>query len=77
MHSRALAVTAVAYAVLHHLGLLPDGLGAAPEGTRWTDWLDLAVAATAFGWVRRDELGVVLLVGFLPAVIGLSLVLVL
>ncbi|HXH80766.1 hypothetical protein [Nocardioides sp.] len=43
MHSRALAVTATSYAVLHHLGLLPEGLGPAPEGTRWTDWVDLAV----------------------------------
>ncbi|WP_435741385.1 hypothetical protein [Nocardioides sp. SYSU DS0663] len=43
MHSRRLAATALSYAVLHHLGLLPDGLGTAPEGTRWADWLDLAV----------------------------------
>jgi hypothetical protein len=43
MYSRALAVTALAYAVTHHLGLLPSGLGPAPEGTRWADWLDLAV----------------------------------
>lgn len=43
MYLRALLVTAVAYAVTHHLGLLPDGLGQAPEGTRWADWLDLLV----------------------------------
>jgi hypothetical protein len=43
MYSRSLALTALAYAVTHHLGLLPSGLGAAPEGTRWADWLDLAV----------------------------------
>lgn len=40
-YSRWLALTALAYAVLHHLGSIPDGIGAAPEGTRWTDWLDL------------------------------------
>jgi hypothetical protein len=38
-----LAVTALAYAVLHHLGSLPDGLGDGPDSTRWADWLDLAV----------------------------------
>jgi len=38
-----LALTALSYAVLHHLGLLPDGLGAGPDDTRWTDWLDLLV----------------------------------
>ena len=43
MYSRALALTALAYAVTHHLGLLPEGLGAGPESTRWADWLDLAV----------------------------------
>ncbi|MBC2958948.1 hypothetical protein [Nocardioides deserti] len=43
MHSRWLATTALSYAVLHHLGLLPDGLGRAPQGTRWADWLDLVV----------------------------------
>jgi hypothetical protein len=43
MYSRALAATALAYVLLHHLGLLPSGLGAGPEGTRWADWLDLAV----------------------------------
>ncbi len=43
MYSRALAATALAYVLLHHLGLLPSGLGAGPAGTRWADWLDLAV----------------------------------
>lgn len=43
VYSGWLATTAAAYAVLHHLGLVPDGLGSAPAGTRWTDWLDLAV----------------------------------
>ncbi len=43
MYSRALALTALAYAVLHHLGLIPSGLGTGPHGTRWVDWLDLAV----------------------------------
>ena len=43
MYSRALALTALAYAVTHHLGLLPGGLGGGPEGTRWADWLDLVV----------------------------------
>ena len=42
-YPRALSVTALAYGVLHHLGLLPSGLGAGPLGTRWADWLDLAV----------------------------------
>jgi len=42
-HSRRLAVTAASYAVVHHLGLLPDGLGDGPEGTRLADWLDLLV----------------------------------
>ena len=39
----ALAITASTYAFVHHLGLLPDGLGRAPQGTRWGDWLDLLV----------------------------------
>jgi hypothetical protein len=43
MYGRWLAATAVAYAVLHHLGLLPSGLGSAGDGTRVADWLDLAV----------------------------------
>ena len=43
VYSWALAATGLSYAVLHHLGLLPSGLGPAPGGTRWADWLDLAV----------------------------------
>lgn len=43
LYSWALAGTGLSYAVLHHLGLLPSGLGPAPGGTRWADWLDLAV----------------------------------
>ena len=39
--ARWLALCAVAYNVLHHLGALPDGLGDAGGGTRWVDWLDL------------------------------------
>lgn len=42
-HGRWLAVTALSYALVHHLGLLPEGLGDGPDGTRWADWLDLLV----------------------------------
>jgi hypothetical protein len=42
-YGRRLAATALAYAVLHHLGLLPSGLGSAPDDTQWADWLDLLV----------------------------------
>ena len=42
-YTRLLCATALAYTVLHHLGLLPSGLGAGPQGSRWADWLDLAV----------------------------------
>ena len=38
-----LALTALAYSLVHHLGSLPDGLGDAGRGTRVTDWLDLLV----------------------------------
>ena len=38
----ALALTAVAYNVCHHVGSLPDGLGGAGHGTRLADWIDLA-----------------------------------
>ncbi|MCU1692742.1 MAG: hypothetical protein JWM64_1833 [Frankiales bacterium] len=41
--ARALAGWALAYGVLHHLGLLPDGLGPLGGGTRVADLLDLAV----------------------------------
>jgi hypothetical protein len=43
VYQRWVALTALAYVVLHHLGLLPDGLGAAPRETQWADWLDLLV----------------------------------
>lgn len=43
MYSRWLAVTALSYAIVHHLGLLPEGLGEGPDQTRWADWLDLLV----------------------------------
>ena len=62
MYSRWLALTALSYAVLHHLGLLPDGLGAGPDDTRWADWLDLLVpwlvlvpAALTLRAARADE----------------------
>jgi hypothetical protein len=42
-HGTWLALSAAAYAACHHLGSLPDGIGAAPYDTRWTDWLDLLV----------------------------------
>lgn len=42
-YPRWLALTALAYAVVHHLGLLPDGLGSAVDDTQVADWLDLAV----------------------------------
>ena len=49
--ARWVALCAVAYNLLHHLGSLPGGLGDAGGGTRWTDWLDLltpyAVVGTA------------------------------
>jgi hypothetical protein len=38
-----LAAVAIAYSVLHHLGLVPEGFGPASSGTRVSDWLDLAV----------------------------------
>jgi hypothetical protein len=40
-YSSVLLATGCVYAVVHHLGLLPGGLGDAPRGTRWADWLDL------------------------------------
>jgi hypothetical protein len=43
LYPRLLTTTGLVYAIVHHLGLLPDGLGAGPDGTRWADWLDLAV----------------------------------
>lgn len=63
MYSRWLAVTATTYAVVHHLGLVPDGLGPGPEGTRWADWIDLVVPwlvltpAAATLWAARVSVG--------------------
>lgn len=44
-----LAGAAVAYALGHHLGLLPEGLGPAPRDTRWADWLDLLLPYLVLG----------------------------
>jgi hypothetical protein len=49
VYGRWLAVTAASYVVLHHLGLLPGGLGAAPDDTQWADWLDLLVPFLVLG----------------------------
>jgi hypothetical protein len=49
VYGRSLALTALAYVLLHHLGLLPEGLGPAPAGTRWADWLDLLVPWLVLG----------------------------
>jgi len=46
---RELLAWAACYGVTHHLGLLPGGLGATPAGTRWADWLDLAVPYLVVG----------------------------
>ena len=43
VYQRWLGITALAYVVAHHLGLLPGGLGSAPDGTQWADWLQLVV----------------------------------
>lgn len=43
VYRRWLAITALAYVVAHHAGLLPGGLGSAPDGTQWADWLQLLV----------------------------------
>lgn len=40
-HGVALALTAVAYSLCHHVGTLPDGLGGSAHGTRVADWIDL------------------------------------
>ncbi len=63
LYSRSLAATALAYACLHHLGLLPSGLGAGPEGTRWTDWLDLAVPWLVLAPAAAVVLGAGLVLG--------------
>ena len=47
--ARWTAVAAGAYALLHHLGALPDGLGNAPHATRWVDWVDLLVPYLVVG----------------------------
>jgi hypothetical protein len=47
--ARWTAVAACAYALLHHLGALPDGLGNAPHETRWVDWVDLLVPYLVVG----------------------------
>jgi hypothetical protein len=43
VYQRWLAGTAPAFVLAHHLGLLPDGLGSAPDGTQWADRLQLVV----------------------------------
>lgn len=59
VYSRSLVAAALAYALLHHIGLLPGGLGAGPDGTRILDWLDLAVpwvvlaSAAAVLWAEQ------------------------
>ena len=62
--ARWLAAWAVAYNLLHHLGALPGGLGAAPGATRWVDWLDLltpyvvvGTALAALAAARTDRRG--------------------
>ena len=47
--ARWLAAWALAYNVLHHLGSLPGGLGAAPGSTRWVDWVDLLTPYVVVG----------------------------
>lgn len=42
-HGVALALSAVAYNLCHHLGSLPGGGGDAVRGTRVVDWVDLLV----------------------------------
>ena len=50
------AVWALAYNVLHHLGALPGGLGEAGGETRWVDWMTLltpyAVVGSALAALR-------------------------
>ncbi len=43
------AVWGVAYSLLHQLGALPGGLGAAGGGTRWADWVDLTLPYLVVG----------------------------
>ena len=42
-------VWALAYNLFHHLGALPNGLGAAGGGTRWLDWVDLLTPYAVVG----------------------------
>jgi hypothetical protein len=49
VYLRWLAVTATAYVVLHHLGLIHGGLGPAPSHTQWIDWFDLVVPYLVLG----------------------------
>ena len=43
-------VAGACYAVVHHLGVLPGGLGVVPgTATRWTDWIDLAIPYVVLG----------------------------
>lgn len=44
-----MALWAVAYNLLHHLGVLPGGLGDAGGGTRRVDWLDLLTPYVVVG----------------------------
>ena len=66
LYARCLAATALAYAVLHHLGL--TWASNAVGGGTVVMSLALAGVASAYGWRRRRELGVVLLVAGGPAV---------
>lgn len=43
------AVWALAYNLLHHLGALPGGLGDAGSGTRWVDWVTLVTPYAVVG----------------------------
>ena len=49
VYLRWLAVTAAAYAVFHHLGLIDGGLGGGPSDTQWIDWFDLVVPFLVLG----------------------------
>jgi hypothetical protein len=49
VYLRWLAVTAAAYVVLHHLGLIHGGFGPAPDRTQWVDWFDLVVPFLVLG----------------------------
>lgn len=51
--ARWLAVSAVSYAVVHHLGLVPSGFGGAIDGTSIADWVDLLVPWLVLGPAAR------------------------